>query len=483
MVKFLYEVMNESYLNSAGKKDTLEVEKVYKKYKWLFSPDAVEMLSDFNKKQKNKQSAYLKEFATSGYISNKLSPLTDKIGTMEAKAVVIYKGEKIPYRFASVAMTNEADRTKRKGIFDAREKVIKGKINPLFARSWDQAHQISKQLGYKSYRAMCESLSGVDLDKVKRSTEAILTGTAKKYRELAEEMLEEAKIGVPLKDAEKHDISRLFRGVKYDAIFPKEKAVDSFRTTLKWLGIDLDAQKNVTLDVEERPKKSPRAFCMPMDPPDEVYLVTMPHGGYDDYQALFHEGGHTEHYANTAKGLDPEFKFLGDNSVTESYAMLLEYVVTKRAWIEKVLAPNRFLLDEFLRYERMHKMYFLRRYSAKLRYELQLHTKGLKGMGKTYKEELERALVFKHPESHYLIDVDSEFYAARYLRAWMLERQIESYLSERFGDRWYMNEKAGRFLRTLWSSGQKLNGDEIARKVGFKEVDPRPLIEELTGKI
>jgi hypothetical protein len=163
--------------------------------------------------------------------------------------------------------------------------------------------------------------------------------------------------------------------------------------------------------------------------------------------------------------------------------MLLEYVVTKRAWIEKVLAPNRFLLDEFLRYERMHKMYFLRRYSAKLRYELQLHTKGLKGMGKVYKKELEKALVFKHPENHYLIDVDSEFYAARYLRAWMLERQINSYLSERFGDQWYMNEKAGRFLRTLWSSGQKLNGDEIARKVGFKEVDPRPLIEELTGDI
>jgi hypothetical protein len=483
MVKFFHEVMKESYLNSAGLKDTLEVEKVYEKHEGLFTLDAVKMVSEFNKKRKSRLGQYLNEFATTGFIARRLAPFTDKIGTMEAKATVTYKGKKIPYRFASVAMTNEADRARRKGIFDAREKVIRENINPLYARSWTQAHQISKQLGYRNYRAMCESLSGVDLDKVKRSTEAILTGTSKRYRELAEEMLEEAKIGVPLKEAEKHDISRLFRGVKYDAIFPKEKAVGSFRTTLKWLGIDLDAQKNVTLDVEERPKKSPRAFCMPMDPPDEVYLVTMPHGGYDDYQALFHEGGHTEHYANTAKALDPEFKYLGDNSVTESYAMLLEYVVTKKSWIEKVLEPKKKLLDEFLRYERMHKMYFLRRYSAKLRYELQLHTKGLKGMGRVYRKELEKALVFKHPENHYLIDVDSEFYAARYLRAWMLERQINAYLVGEFGERWYASGEAGKLLRTLWSSGQKLTGDEIAVKVGFDGVDPRPLIDELTGEI
>ena len=32
--------------------------------------------------------------------------------------------------------------------------------------------------------------------------------------------------------------------------------------------------------------------------PDEVYLVIPRQGGRDDYAALFHEGGHTEHYAN-----------------------------------------------------------------------------------------------------------------------------------------------------------------------------------------
>ena len=61
--------------------------------------------------------------------------------------------------------------------------------------------------------------------------------------------------------------------------------------------------------------------------PDEVYLVIAPTGGRDDYGALFHEGGHAEHYANTDPGLAFEFRHLGDNSVTESFAFLFEHLV------------------------------------------------------------------------------------------------------------------------------------------------------------
>lgn len=483
MVGFNREVMREHLQNLTGKKEELEVEKIYRRYAHLFDRDAISFLEKYHNKKNTRQSRYLREFCVSGYIARELAPYQDRIGTTEAKSVVRYEKEEIPYRYASVVITNEPDRKRRKGIFDAREAVIRKEINPLYHRSWAKAHALAKGLGFRDYRAMCESLSGIDLNKVKNATQRILSRTSKAYCDLMENALEQEKIGVPLKEAEKHDIARVFRAVKFDPAFPKERMLSSFYRTLKWMGIDLDAQKNVILDIEERPKKTPRAFCMPVNPPEEVYLVTMPHGGYDDYMALFHEGGHTEHFANARKTLDPEFKYLGDNSVTESYAMLLEYLLTNPRWLKEVLSLENRVLEDFLCYERMHKIYFLRRYSAKLRYELQLHTRGVKGMGKVYRRELEKALTFRHPENHYLIDVDSEFYAARYLRAWMLERQITLYLTERFGDEWFMNERAGRFLRTLWSYGQKFNGDEIAEKLGFTGIDPAPLTDELTSSI
>ena len=45
--------------------------------------------------------------------------------------------------------------------------------------------------------------------------------------------------------------------------------------------------------------KSPRAFCAPIEVPGKVMLVIQPIGGKDDWEALFHEAGHTEHYAHT----------------------------------------------------------------------------------------------------------------------------------------------------------------------------------------
>ena len=95
------------------------------------------------------------------------------------------------------------------------------------------------------------------------------------------------------------------------------------------------------LDTEQRPLKSPRAFCAPVHVPDEVYLVIPRHGGRDDYAALFHEAGHTEHYAHVDASLPFEYRHLGDNSVTEGFAFLLEHLTEDPAWLEATLGVTR----------------------------------------------------------------------------------------------------------------------------------------------
>ena len=112
---------------------------------------------------------------------------------------------------------------------------------------------------------------------------------------------------------------------------------DSFERSLAGLGIDLHAQSNVHLDLEQRRRKSPRAFCAPVRVPGEIYLVIPRRGGRDDYAALFHEGGHTEHYATVDATLPFEFRQLGDNSVTEAFAFLFEHLVEDREWLRLVL--------------------------------------------------------------------------------------------------------------------------------------------------
>ena len=140
--------------------------------------------------------------------------------------------------------------------------------------------------------------------------------------------------------------------------------------TLAGLGIDLREQPNVELDVEQREKKSPRAFCAPIEVPGRVVLVIQPMGGPDDWRALFHEAGHTEHFANTSADLPMESKRLGDNAVTEGWAFLFEHLVDDPAWLTRRLDFPR--PQEFAAEGAAMLLCGVRRYCAKLLYELEL---------------------------------------------------------------------------------------------------------------
>jgi len=114
-------------------------------------------------------------------------------------------------------------------------------------------------------------------------------------------------------------------------------------------------------------------FCAPVRVPDEVYLVMRPHGGQTDYQTLLHELGHALHFAYTRADYPFEYRWVGDNSVTESYAMLFDHLMQHPRWLLRYSGLGKRELPPFLRAAALEELQFLRRYCAKLIYEVQLH--------------------------------------------------------------------------------------------------------------
>ena len=78
-----------------------------------------------------------------------------------------------------------------------------------------------------------------------------------------------------------------------------------------------------------------------------------------------------------------------------------------------------------------------------------------------YADRLTKALRIAWPRASWLADVDGGFYAACYLRAWALETRWRAALRERFGERWFAEPAAGRWLRELWAMGQRLDAGEL----------------------
>jgi hypothetical protein len=168
--------------------------------------------------------------------------------------------------------------------------------------------------------------------------------------------------------------------------------------------------------------------------------------------------------------LPPEEKRLGDNAVTEGWAMLLEHLTTDPVWLERRLDfPRPY---EFAAEGAVQLLWLVRRYCAKLLYELEFHSaEDLTALQPRYVELLSDATKVEPAASDYLNDIDEGFYATEYLRAWAFEAQLRAYLRERFGNAWFSRREAGSLLRELWAEGQKPTADELLYEVSGEKLE------------
>jgi hypothetical protein len=471
--EFTEAISREHYLHLAGHKPTLELDSIYARHADLFTREAVEGL------RLEPNDRHLLMFALDGLLGNETSRLEEQLAGLEASLEVETRGEKIGFRQVAVAMANEADGERRAALEAARDAVATEKLDPLHREMLERAHELCRELGWEGYAAAYADLRGLDFGALAKRTREFLAETDAGYARVLDPELD--RVGVPpLGKMRRSDLPRLFRAEHLDRPFSAERMVPALRRTLAGMGIDLDGQANVTLDADPRPTKSPRAFCSTPRVPDEVYLVVAPVGGRSDYDALFHEAGHTEHYAHVERTLAFEHRHLGDNAVTESFAFLVEQLVSEPAWLEDMLGVDD--AAESVSHARAAKLVMLRRYAAKLDYELELNSPApdLGAMPARYAELLGGATRINWPVSSWLSDVDGGFYVACYLRAWALETHWRAALRERFGERWYANREAGDWLRGLWREGQRLDAEELLQETLGEELSFARLAAELT---
>jgi hypothetical protein len=476
--RFEAEMLEEYYLHFAGHKDELDIEAVYERYQDLTTLDAATGLAE--PAASDRRVRELWRFACSGYLGNLTKSQEAKIGELEATVEATVGGETIPYRMLPPAIANEPDRAKRQALSEAHSELTEEHLNPVHLESWQILDDALPALGSSDYVDLHRRF-GMRLDDLAAQCRQLLDDTERLYENSLDDLFRR-RVGISLSEAQRWDTPRLMRAAEWDPAFPPERMLPALEGTLTGLGIDLQAQPNVELDIEAREKKSPRAFCAPIEVPGRVVLVIKPIGGPDDWSAFFHEAGHTEHFANTSSELPVEGRRLGDNAVTEGWAFVMEHLVYDPAWLSRLLdfpKPREFAAESAA-----IVLFFARRYSAKLLYELELFTsKDPLSMKQRYVELLGDALKIEPSPANWLADVDSGFYVTSYLRAWAFEAQLSFNLRERFGSDWFVRREAGSLLRELWSLGQSLDADELLGEVTGAEIDMAAVSERVRERL
>jgi hypothetical protein len=478
--RFIAELDEEYYLHYAGHKDTLDLKPLYERYPDLSTLEQAQALGQSG--DGDRGIVELWRFASENFLAELTREHSEKTAALEAELEANVDGETIGYRMIRPTMANAADRSKRERLEQARNRLTEEHINPILADAVRVVNEAVPNLGSETYRDLYLRF-GFRLEALADQCRAVLESTEKLYEETADRLFR-ARAGVGLAEAERWDVTRVFRAPGWDEAFPASKMMPALEVTLAELGIDLRSQNNVELDIEQRPKKSPRAFCAPIEVPGRVVLVIQPMGGADDWRALFHEAGHTEHYAHVSEDLPVEAKRLGDVSVTEAWATMMEHLLLEPGWLSRRLDFPK--PDEFAAEAATGSLYLLRRYCGKLLYELEFHSaKELDpaAMSSRYVELLGEALKIEPSPTDYLGDIDSSFYVTGYLRSWALQSQLREHFRQRFGSVWFADRKAGGMLRELWSEGHRLNADELLAEVTGEELEMEAFAESLRAQL
>ncbi len=464
--RFIAELDEEYYLHFAGLKERLELEPIYERHADLTRLERAQQLGAAVNGDRGIRSLW--RFACEGHLGDLTREHSEKIAALETELETEVDGEKVGYRMLRPTIANEPDRDRRQRLDAERTRLTDEHLNPVYLDAVHVTLRAIKDLGATTYADLYRRF-GFELEALAAQCRDFLDSTEQLYEDVADKLFRD-RVGVGLDEARRWDVPRVFRAETWDNFFPADKMLPALEATLGDLGIDLRGQKNVELDLEQRPSKTPRAFCAPIEVPDRVVLVIQPIGGADDWRALFHEAGHTEHFAHTSKELPMEQRRLGDNAVTEGWAMLLQHLTDEPAWLTRRLDVPR--PEEFAQEGATGLLYFVRRYCAKLLYELEFHeTDEVEPLRPRYVELLSDALKIDPSDTDYLSDIDSGFYVTEYLRSWAFEAQLRAHLREKFGNAWFSKREAGSLLRELWSEGQRPTADELLHEVTGADVE------------
>jgi hypothetical protein len=412
-----------------------------------------------------------------------LAPLDEREIAWEASAIVkLSDGSNIQFERAPIEMANASDRARRLAIYEARSKLVEDELAPLRRERFQRERDIIEGLDLADgYNATWELLSGVSLMDLRAQCEQFLRDTQAAWDETSPEFIKRV-LAIEPREATRADALALFRAQAFDGYFPAREMEERVQGQVREMGIDPLAGGRIRLDTGEREGKRSRAFCAPVRVPEEVYLVLRPHGGQADWNTFLHELGHALHFAYIRPDYPFEYKWLGDNSVTEGYAMLFDGLMQDSGWLKRYTDLGEPRVPSFTRSAGFEELHFMRRYCAKFIYETHLYggDERWESLPDLFVDLLTNATTFQYARSEAFVDVDPGYYSARYLRAWQLQSLLAETLTERYDADWWRNPRAGPWIvESLLAEGQRELAHELAKRVSGRELSFAPLVREI----
>ena len=210
-------------------------------------------------------------------------------------------------------------------------------------------------------------------------------------------------------------------------------------------------------------------------------LALRPKAGHAALRQFMQQVGESMHRAHTDPTLPFEFRNLVAASVIQASGHLFGRLLLDREWLasRRGLSPE---LDALRQSLALKEIYFVRLLATQFRYELVLHSDdSFERKDVIFTDMIQEHCCVRFAPEAYLFFTDFHFHSAVYLRGLLLESLLRRRLRERFGEKWRLKKDAGGFLHDFWKGGGRISHADALERLGGREYDFTPVVEDLKG--
>jgi Peptidase family M3 len=385
---------------------------------------------------------------------------------------------KAPVNWSSWRQFNsiEKDPKKRKQVFD--EFILKTRyISPVIKERFDQMDRIYREYSDKKLTPL-----GGYLENEKVSYSKLIDfvkSMGRQAKKPFQEALQSNSKKVLDREAEYYDDFYFFRNRVYTDLekeFADVNPPEQVRHTLAAMQFDLSS---IHIDTQHRKNKYPSPICFFVQVPNDIRVLYKSESPYFDLQGCYHEMGHAVHASSINPRAEYWNRYSFSMSIAEIFSIFLERLTKNRKYLSSLGIKNKQTLEELEAKNRFMELFFATFYTANSLMKAEFWHKKLsiEEASDAYARLIKEYTGFEMPGEYWMLHhilPDAIMYVPSYMIAAVRAVELDHHLQDRFGENWWTQAAAGKYIREIMELGAAI---DLSR---FSRLDSSLFMNEIT---
>ena len=361
--------------------------------------------------------------------------------------------------------SHEREDKKRKEVYD--EFIFATRyISPIIIKRFNQIKNTYSKINLKNHK-------GIDLDPLNcylykerisyKTLNEFVTNMGDKASKPFKKFLKDISREILGRDCQYYDDFYFFRNKVYNEfenVFHNINPINEVKRVLKTMSFQLE---RISFDSEDRKNKYPSPICFFVQIPNDIRVLYKSESPYFDIQGCFHEFGHAMHASSIDPNLEYWKKYFIAMGISEIFSILLERLTKNENFLKSCLGvKDPKILESIINRNNFMELFFVTFYSANSLMKMAFWKKDLNvdESNKIYSDLVYRFTGIRIPGEYWMLHhilPDSIMYVPSYLLAAVRAKELEASLQNKFGEKWWLEKEAGRYLKNLMFMGSDLD--------------------------